>query len=151
MRAAGGMGAYGVSDPNVYPGGVSPLGAPYNERTLFNGNPEPHNPSPTGVMEVHQVGNVNGPCAPYAFNGLNASKQIIGANEARSYLLIQNLSAFANMYVNFGYDAAIGGSLLLAPGVGYTWDTFCPIQNVYIIFDSAGVIQPGFALEGTDQ
>lgn len=147
----GRLGAYGVDDSNVFPGGVQPTGAPYNERTLFNAEPPPAGDTPPGATAIHQVGNVNGPTAPYPFSASAKSQQIIGANPERSYLFVQNLSTYANLYVNLGFDAAMNGGILLQPSQSYTWDQFCPTSAVYVYFDSGTTVQPGFALEGTDQ
>jgi hypothetical protein len=147
----GAMGDYGVTDPNVYPGGVTPLGSPYNERQVFNGTPEGHGAAPDGATAVHQIGNVTGPTATYVFNTSAVNKQVVGANDKRAYLLIQNYSAFADMFVNFQSDAGLNQGLLIPARTSYTWDQFCPTGAVYVWFDSGITLQSGVAIEGTDE
>jgi hypothetical protein len=67
------------------------------------------------------------------------SQQIISANARRCYVLIQNLDAGQDMWVNFGNEAVVGSSVLLIPRGNYELiggargGAFSPFNGVHVI------------------
>lgn len=81
----------------------------------------------------------------------NGTVLILTQNRRRQVLLIQNLAATADLYVNFGSDAGLGNGLLLSAGEGIVFDNGalgCPNNSVYVYFDSATLVS-GIIMEGS--
>lgn len=80
------------------------------------------------------------------------SQQIISANPRRAYVLIQNLNAGADMWVNFGNEAVVGSSVLLIPRGNYELiggakgGVFSPFNGVHVIGTVAA--QRGIIVQG---
>jgi hypothetical protein len=64
----------------------------------------------------------------------NASAQLLAANPARQYLLIQNRDTAGSLYVNFGAGAAtVANGVLISPGGSYETGSVCTTQAVQCI------------------
>lgn len=68
-----------------------------------------------------------------------ASAQLIAANAARRYLLVQNQSATNTIWVRFGAAAAVAGvpCIKIGPGGYWEWDSIGVTQAVQAISDAA--------------
>jgi hypothetical protein len=137
------LGDYGDGDPNTH----NQDG--YNERELFYAS----NGSAGGVSivrpEVYQ--NINSFASyPFVIGASGLSQQIIPMNPRRTLLLVQNLSAAANLYINFSADASASSGILLTFGNGIIFDTVCP-NNSISVFYAGGVNEPGIVVEGAPQ
>lgn len=67
----------------------------------------------------------------------NASAQLIAANAARQYVLIQNKDGAGNIFVNFGSAATVGNGLRITPGGNYESDGIVSTQAIFAIGDQA--------------
>lgn len=68
----------------------------------------------------------------------NSSTQLVAANPARQYLLIQNKDATANVWVNFGTGAATtGNGILIGAGGVYEMTATQTTQAMQVIGDTA--------------
>ena len=90
-----GLGAYGVDDPNAYPGGVDQVGTSYDPTVIWKGAP---GGQPVAAVNVNPLANISGAVAPYSLSLGAKSVRIIAANpNGRSYLMIQNQSLSWNL------------------------------------------------------
>lgn len=67
----------------------------------------------------------------------NASAQLLAANAARQYLLIQNKDAAGAIYINFGAVATIANGIKLNPGDSYELSAAVSTQSIFAISDIA--------------
>ena len=67
----------------------------------------------------------------------NASAQLVAANTARKYLLIQNNSATGTIYVRFGTAATVATGVAISPGGAYEMDAAQSTQAIHAIGDIA--------------
>lgn len=151
------LGDYGTGDTQSFPGGLSPVEGPYDDKTIFRGPSTGAAAAPMlpGGMPGPVVGPatppghllLSGSLTPFPFSTGNSSVQIIGGNPKRACLIIQNFSTGSNLYINFGTSASFISGLLLLPGQGFIFDTFVPINSIHGIFDS-GSAEFGMLLEG---
>ncbi len=81
------------------------------------------------------------------------SEQIIPANRHRCYVLIQNLNAANDMWVNFGVEAAVNASILIIPRGNYELiggaqrgAPFSPADSIHVLGTVAA--QFGIVSEG---
>lgn len=80
------------------------------------------------------------------------SEQIIPTNLHRCYVLIQNLNAGSDMWVNFGAEAAVDASILIIPRGNYELiggargASFSPADSIHVIGTVAA--QLGAVVEG---
>lgn len=64
----------------------------------------------------------------------------------RNILMIRNSSAAANIYVSFGRDASVTGSIIrLSSNQILLFDTVVPQDDLYVIGDAAGSIAYGYS------
>lgn len=80
----------------------------------------------------------------------NGSVQIVSVNFRRQALLIQNLSAGADLYINFGQGAGQLNGLLLGAGEGIIFDDGkigCPNNSIFVFYDTA-TLESGIIIEG---
>lgn len=64
----------------------------------------------------------------------NAAGDLLAANPARRYLLIQNNDAAGVVFINFSGAATAANGLKIAPGGNYTADaSFCPVNAISAI------------------
>lgn len=63
----------------------------------------------------------------------NASAQLLAANSARQYLLIQNNDQSGAIFVAFGTAAGLTTGLRIGPGGFWEWDSSVPLQDVFAI------------------
>ncbi len=80
------------------------------------------------------------------FSAARTSIQILPQNNARTLLLIQNLSISTNLYFNLGAGASVNNGVQLGAGQGIIFDNICPSDSLNIYFDNA-TAQLGVALE----
>lgn len=131
----------------------------YSEDEVFSATSAP------GQLRTDSTGNAitdpyNNPLSvtPYAFtlnnvspNGVgNGSVIILSQNIRRQFLIIQNLSTGADLFVNFGTDAGPNRGLKLGAGEGVFFDQGdkgCPNNSVYVFFNTA-TLEPGIIMEG---
>ncbi len=122
--------------------------------------------SPDPVSEPHAIDDERsgglGPKRGRWFNPYHAvvmpftisleSERIISGNVHRAYVLIQNLDATEDMWVNFGNPAVAGSSVLLIPLGNYEFiggamgGPFSPADSVHVVGTTAeqrGVIVQG--------
>jgi len=89
---------------------------------------------------------------PFPFTVGTTSKQIspviIPKNAQRAAMLVQNLSAATNLYINWGAPANLNLGFIIVPGGAALFDQFTPINDVYAFFNNA-VPQSGVIFEGT--
>lgn len=62
-----------------------------------------------------------------------AAADVLPANSARRYLLIQNNHASLDAFVSFGVDATVAGGVKLPPGAVFELATFTPSGRVSMI------------------
>ena len=80
------------------------------------------------------------------------SEQIIPANRHRCYVLIQNLNAANDMWINFGVEAAVNASILIIPRGNYELigggrgAAFSPVDSIHVLGTAAA--QLGAIVEG---
>ena len=67
----------------------------------------------------------------------SASAQLLAANGARQYLLIQNKDASGFVYVNFGAAATIANGIRIGPGENFELSAAVSTQSVFAIGDIA--------------
>ena len=67
----------------------------------------------------------------------NASAQLVAANTARQYLLIQNNSATGNIYVNFGAASTTANGVRISPGAAWELALCVSTQQIFAIGDIA--------------
>lgn len=126
---------------------------PYTETSVFN--------SPTGILgqvlppelTAQYKNRMSFNLFPFQIDntqGTNGSVSILPANERRTFLLVQNQSTSADLFVNFSGDAGLNMGLLLVPGVGVFFDIVCPYNAVAVYMDSA-TPEPGIVIEGAPQ
>ena len=88
----------------------------------------------------------------YPFRIGTTSEQIVPANPLRTYLLIQNKDAGADMFVNFGQKATLFNGIIIIPRGnfeligGARGGAFCPFNSVWILGDVADM--EGVLIEG---
>lgn len=66
------------------------------------------------------------------------SIQVVPANLQRTILIVQNLDAAANLFINFDNAASSTSGMLLAPGAGIIFDFICPNNGINAIYSAAG-------------
>lgn len=90
---------------------------------------------PTGNVNVV---NVRGAVTQTQKTVTNASAQMIAANTARRFLLIQNKSASGTLYLNLsGVAATTANGLQIGPGDSLSLESFVPTGAVHAIGDIA--------------
>lgn len=113
---------------------------------------------PTGAPSTGGLGGVD-PIAiwnPHAYANIIEGTFIVSATTSqkfldeptsrRNLLMIRNSSAAANVYVSFGRDASVIGSIIrLAANQIVLFDTVVPQDDVYVIGDAAGSIAYGYS------
>lgn len=67
----------------------------------------------------------------------NASAQLVAANAARQYLLIQNKSLTGGIFVNIGAAATTGNGMRIGAGGNYELPSVLTTQAIYAIGDLA--------------
>lgn len=68
----------------------------------------------------------------------NASAQLLAANTARRYLMVQNKSTTGTIFLNFGAGAATtANGIRLGPGAVWEWDFNVPTKAIQAIGDIA--------------
>jgi hypothetical protein len=67
----------------------------------------------------------------------NASAQLLAANPARSYLLIQNKDTSGNVYIAFGKAATVAAGVRVIPGGAFELIGVCSTQEIRAIGDIA--------------
>ena len=67
----------------------------------------------------------------------NASAQLLAANAARQYLLIQNKDGAGNLYIAFGKAATVANGVRIIPGGAYELVGVCSTQEIRAIGDIA--------------
>jgi hypothetical protein len=149
-------------DPGTFPRReILPGGAEYNESTVFNGKNGAATPadapsfSPTvaaGIPEGAVAYVSSAIFTPFPFTVGTASRQIspviVPKNPSRAALLMQNLSAATNLFINFGAPANVNLGFIIVPGGAALFDQFTPINDIYVFFNNA-VAQSGVLFEGT--
>jgi hypothetical protein len=93
----------------------------------------------TGSMQITQNVPVrSGSFANTAATVTNASAQLVAANSARTYLLIQNKDASGNIFVNFGSAAAtVANGIKIGPGGNFEMSQNQSTQDLQCIGDMA--------------
>ena len=66
-------------------------------------------------------------------NVTNASAQLLAANTARQYLLIQNKDSAGTIYVTFGAAATVANGVYIAPGGAYELTGAISTQPIFAI------------------
>lgn len=67
----------------------------------------------------------------------NASTQLVAANGARQYLLIQNKDNAGSIYINFGSAATVANGVRVIPGGALELDAIVSTQAIFAISDIA--------------
>lgn len=67
----------------------------------------------------------------------NASAQMIAANAARQYLLIQNKDGGGNIFINFGSAATLANGIRIVPGGNFESNEVTSTQAIFAIGDQA--------------
>lgn len=132
------LGDYGNDDPNTLRPPVV-----YSEREVFRSGTTISRDVPT-VLTPNRI---NFLVTPFSQALASGSQQILPANELRQFLMVQNQSTVAIMYVNFGVSAGINVGIQLYPAQGIILDTVVPANAVYIFVDNA-TNEPGAVVEG---
>lgn len=93
----------------------------------------------TGAMQITQTVPVrSGSFANTAKTVTNASAQLVAANSARTYLLIQNKDTSGNIYLNWGAAAATtANGIKIGPGGNYELTGAISTQALQAIGDIA--------------
>jgi len=87
---------------------------------------------------------------PFTVN--TVSEPVVSGNSHRCYILIQNLDAAADMWLNFSNEAVVGSSVLLIPRGNYELiggekgGAFSPFDSVHVIGTVAA--QRGIIVQG---
>lgn len=79
-------------------------------------------------------------------NGVG-SVQLLSQNYRRQFLLVQNLSAASDLYINFGSDAGLNTGVKLTFGTGIVFDQKVPNNSIFLFFNAA-TFEPGIVVEG---
>lgn len=88
----------------------------------------------TGAMQItSMVPPVSSSFANSAKTVTNASAQLVAANTARKYLLIQNNDTVGNIFVQFGSAAGLTTGVKIAPGGAYEMSDVQSTQAIYAI------------------
>lgn len=156
--------AQGQQDTETFPDGFT--GFPHTETVILNrrGNGQSVPPPPPAPLIIPAVVSAlpasqmaaltkdNGVPAqsnynPYPFSVGRLSYQVLQENKRRIALIVFNLSAASNLYVNFGLGASPSNGLLIAAQSGYLFDAACPVNAINVYMDAA-TNQNGIVLEG---
>lgn len=89
------------------------------------------------IREARELASWNGPLRflLYPQRATSSSKEVLGANEGRRYLGIQNKSSIAPLLVNFGGPEAGADTLRVPPGQFFEWrDLSVPTGAVQALF-----------------
>lgn len=132
------LGDYGDDDPNTLRPPVV-----YSEQEVFRSGARISREIPS-VIEPNRI---NFLVTPFSQALAAGSQQILPANEMRQFLMVQNQSTVAIMYVNFGVSAAVNVGIQLYPAQGIVFDQKVPANAVYVFVDNAAN-QPGAVIEG---
>lgn len=133
-----GLGDYGNDDPNTLRPPVV-----YSEDDVFR----------SGIAISREVPTVVTPnrvtflVTPFSQNSAAGSQALLPANEMRRFLMVQNQSTVAIMYVNFGVSASVNVGIELYPAQGIVFDLQVPSNAVYVFVNNAAN-QPGAIVEG---
>lgn len=138
MRQRGALGDYGNDDPNTLQPPVA-----YSEREVFRSGTTIARDIPTVLIPNR----INFLVTPFSQALANGSPQVLPANELRRFLMVQNQSTVAIMYVNFGVSASVNVGLQLYPAQALIFDTIVPANAVYVFVDNA-TNEPGAVVEG---
>ncbi len=82
---------------------------------------------------------------PFTLAVAGVSEQIIPANPLRSYVLIQNKDAAADMFISFGNSATAYNGIIIIPRGNYeliggaNGGSYCPNDSVHLMCLVAGV------------
>lgn len=133
-----GLGDYGNDDPNtLHPQVV------YSENEVFRSGATISRDAPT-VITPNRVTFL---VTPFSQNSGQGSQALLPANEMRRFLMVQNQSTVAIMYVNFGVSAGVNLGIELYPAQGIVFDFQVPSNAVYVFVNNAAN-QPGALIEG---
>lgn len=81
---------------------------------------------------------VNGPMVNAAKAVTNASAQVLAANAARRFLMVQNKDAAGSVWVTLdGSAATTGNGIKIAPGSSLILDVYTPVAAIMAIGDIA--------------
>lgn len=132
------LGDYGNDDPNtLHPPAV------YSEADVFRSGATISRDVPTVIIPNR----INFLVTPFSQAVAAGSQQILPANEMRQFLMVQNQSTVAIMYVNFGVSAGVNVGIQLYPAQGIVFDQKVPANAVYVFVDNA-TNEPGAVVEG---
>lgn len=82
------------------------------------------------------VSNTGGAFSTTAPAVTNADSQVLAANAARRYLMVQNQDSTANVYLRFGGAANVGaGSIKLPPGGYLELAGYCSTDSLHAVAD----------------
>lgn len=91
-----------------------------------------------GTVSVSNLGAASGAFVNEAKTVTNVSGQMIAANAARRFLMVQNNDAAGNIYVRLdGGAATVGTGVKIAPGASLILDIYAPTGAVMAIGDIA--------------
>ena len=122
---------------------------PYPLKQERKGGPEI---DPGAGLIPEWVNNYTASIFPFTLTTANQSEQIIPANPMRTYVLIQNKDAAADMFVNFGNNATAYVGVIIIPRGNYEFiggangGPFCPSDSINVMSATAGV--EGVVVEG---
>lgn len=141
------LGSYGEGDPNVLNNNV------YSERDVFRG--EQTALGGAGIGAVYEPISVSRnriffTVTPFSLGSGDGSKQLLGSNELRRFLSVQNQSLTDLMYVNFSMEAAANVGIELYPAQALIYDTIVPYNSIQI-FVNVAAKQRGVVVEGALQ
>lgn len=93
-----------------------------------------------GVSGSVTVGSNTVARAAFASNAkpvTNADGLLVAASSSRSYVLIQNKHATANVFIAFGTAATVAGGIRIGPGGAYETGPVAPTSEIRAIGDEA--------------
>lgn len=151
MRARGipvkNIGSYGEGNPNVLTNNV------YSEREVFRGEQSSLGGAGVGAVAepIRVIRNrIFFSVTPFSLASGDGSVQMLGANEMRRFLSVQNQSLTDLMYVNFSVEAAANVGVELYPAQALIYDYVVP-YNAIQIFVNVATKQRGVIVEGALQ